>query len=74
MKATKICLILLLATALVYVGYELGKYEARKQTGSKVLNDWFWEYESRPQVYKNGFIELPKAERDSLYQDALLKL
>jgi len=74
-QAIFILLILLAATALIFTGYELGLYEARKQTGSKVLNEWFWEYEGRPQVYREGYIQSnTRADRDSLYQDAINKL
>ena len=74
MKAVMICLALLIITACTFGGYLLGEHEAKKAMGSKVLNGWFWDYEGRPQIYRSGFIYLPKVERDSLYQDAMKKL
>ena len=74
MKGVIICLFLIGATPLVFGGYELGRWKTQKETSSKFLNEWFWEYEGRPQVYREGFVYLPKTERDSLYQDALERL
>ena len=69
-----IIVVLELIAALVFAGYEFGLYQAKKETGSKIHNEWFWEHEGRPQVYREGFMKLPKAQRDSLYLDAIDKM
>ena len=62
------------SAALVFTGYEFGLYEAGKEEKSKILNDHFWEYDGRPQVYSDDFMKLTEAERDSFRLDATNKL
>ena len=66
--------ILFFATVLVFSGYEFGLYQAGKEEKSKIINDHFWEYEGRPQVYSDNFMKLTEAERDSFRLDAIEKL
>jgi len=66
--------ILFFAVLLVFVGYEFGLHQARKPAGSRILNDHYWEFEGRPQVYNGNFMKLTEAERDSLRLDAINKL
>ena len=73
-KAIISLLALLLATVLVFAGYEFGLYQAGKEEKSKIINDHFWEYEGRPQVYSHNFMKLTEAERDSFRLDATEKL
>ena len=73
-SAITIFLILELITALVFAGYEYGLYQSKKETGSKILNEHFWEYEGRPQIYSHNFMKLTESERDSFRLDATNKL
>ena len=73
-KAIISLLILLLATTLIFTGYEFGLYQAKKEAIGKILNDHCWEYEGRPQVYNSDFMKLTEAERDSVRMDAINKM
>ena len=73
-KAIMTFQILFFATALTFGGYLLGLREAKKQDKSKILNDHYWEYEGRPQVYNSDFMRLTEAESDSVRLDATNKL
>ena len=36
-----------------------------------VLNDWYWLQEGKIQVYRKGYLELPREARDSIRLDAI---
>ena len=69
--AILILLTLTLATAIAFGGYLLGVRETEKKFHGMVLNDWFILHEGYPIVYREGYIRLPKTERDSLYINAI---
>jgi len=74
LTAVMVVEIIFFSATLIFTGYEFGLYQAKKKAIGRILNEYCWEYEGRPQVYNSDFMRLTEAERDSVRLDATNKL
>ena len=61
----------------LWLGYKAGLMEAERNEQIpqlRVLNDWYVLEDDSLYVYKKGYMNLPRSERDSIRLDAINKL
>ena len=54
-----------------YGGYHMGSHRIREP---RVLNDWYMIEDNRLQIYRKGYVYLPRSARDSIRMDAINSL